>query len=203
MHYPKLRELKEAIISLVTPAYTTKFPKKPHIPAENFRGKPVIDDKNCVGCQACANVCPTHAITYTDDVENKKRTIIRDYGKCIFCGQCEAACITQKGVKLSNKIYDLSVFDRSVLIEKQEKELLICDSCNAIITTKEHFEYMHNKLGAKSYASILSLNLLNERLKLAPNEEVEVKVVDDLKRKDMFSILCPNCNRKIQLKNLS
>ena len=203
MRYPKLRELKEAVISLVTPAYTTKFPKKPHIPNENFRGKPVVDDKNCVGCQTCANVCPPRAITFTDDEKTKKRTIVRDFGNCIFCGQCEAYCITQKGVKLSNTIYDLAVFDRTNLVETQEKELLICDSCGAIITTKEHFLFMHSKLGAKSYSSILSLNLLNERLQLAQQKDVSVEIKDGLKRKDMFSILCPNCNRKVQIKNLN
>lgn len=203
MRYPKLRELKEAVISLVTPAYTTKFPKKQHVPYENFRGKPEVDDNYCVGCLTCVNVCPSNAITYTDDAEKKLRVIIRDYGKCIFCGQCEANCITNKGVKLSNKIYDLTVFDRNQLIEKQEKELLTCNHCNAIITTKEHFHHMHNKLGPKSYASIISLNILNERLRLAPEEEVTVDVRDDLKRKDMFNILCPNCNRKVQLKNLT
>ena len=48
MKYPKIRELKEAVISLFTPAYTSKFPAEPHIPFENFRGKPVVDnDKLC------------------------------------------------------------------------------------------------------------------------------------------------------------
>ncbi len=63
MKYPKIRELKEAVISLVTPAYTSKFPHKPHIPFENFRGKPEVDEANCVGCETCANVCPPNAIT--------------------------------------------------------------------------------------------------------------------------------------------
>ena len=32
MKYPKIRELREAVVSLVTPAYTSSFPKKPHEP---------------------------------------------------------------------------------------------------------------------------------------------------------------------------
>ena len=202
MKYPKIREIREALISLFTPAYTTKFPAKPHIPFENFRGKPVVDDKNCVGCETCANVCPPGAITFTDDKKKKIRTIVRNYGLCIFCGQCEEHCITMKGVKLSDKIFDLATFDTTSLIEKQEKELLICEYCNAVITTKQHIQYLHKKLGSLSYASILNLNMLNEKLKLAKNEDVSVKVVDNPKRKDMFNIICPNCLRKVFVKLL-
>jgi len=202
MQYPKIRELKEAIVSLFTPAYTTKFPKVPHTPEEGFRGKPVVDDANCVGCETCANVCPSHAITFRDDKKKKIRIIDRDYGKCIFCGQCEEHCITKKGVKLSNKIFDLATFDRTQLLEEQQKELLVCESCEAIITTKEHIHYLHNKLGAKAYSSILNLTMLNEKLKLSKPEDTAVPVRDELKRKDMFNIVCPNCLRKILVKSL-
>ncbi|MEZ4997102.1 MAG: 4Fe-4S binding protein [Bacteroidales bacterium] len=71
MKYPKLRELKEAVTSLVTPAYTSRFPVEEHVPFKDFRGKPVVDDNNCVGCETCANVCPPLAITFTDDKERK------------------------------------------------------------------------------------------------------------------------------------
>lgn len=200
MKYPKLRELKEAVRSLVTPAYTTKFPAKPHMPAENYRGKPVVDDKYCVGCETCANVCPSGVITFVDDREKKMRLIERNYGLCIFCGQCQEHCITGKGIRLSDKIYDMAVFSREELVEKQEKELLICESCGAIITTKEHVQFIHQKLGPKAFSSILNLNILNEKLRLAPEKDVRVEVKDDLKRKDMFNIICPNCLRKVLIK---
>ena len=202
MKYPKLREVTEAVISLLTPAYTTKFPKKPHTPFENYRGKPVVDDENCVGCETCANVCPPHAITFKDDKKKKLRIIERNYGLCIFCGQCQDHCITSKGVKLSDKIFDLATFDRSKIIEKQEKELLVCVSCSAVITTKEHMQYLHRKLGPIAYSSILNLNMLNEKLKLAKPEDTAVEVKDELKRKDVFNIICPNCLRKVLVKSL-
>jgi formate hydrogenlyase subunit 6/NADH:ubiquinone oxidoreductase subunit I len=202
MKYPKIRELKEAVISLVTPAYTSKFPFKPHVPFENFRGKPVVDNENCVGCETCANVCPPHAITNTDDIEKGIRIIKRDYGLCIFCGQCQEHCITQKGVKLSDKIFDLAVFDQNDNIEYQEKELLICESCHAVITTKEHLHFMHRKLGPKAFSSILNLNLLNQKLRLAEGQDVSIEIKDGLKRKDMFNVICPNCLRQILVKYL-
>jgi len=201
MRYPKLREVKEAVVSLLTPAFTTSFPYKEHIPAEKFRGKPVVDDKNCVGCETCANVCPPLAITISDNKKTGMRTITRDYGRCIFCGQCEAFCITEKGVKLSDKIYDMAIFNLQDSIEKQEKELLICQYCGDVITTKEHIQFMLNKLGPKGYSSTLSLNILNNNL-LPSTENTDIEINDDLKRKDMFNILCPNCQRIVQVKNL-
>ena len=197
MKYPKIRELKEAVISLVTPAYTTSFPHKPHTPFKNYRGKPEVDDQHCVGCETCANVCPSNAITIEDDRATGQRVITRNFGKCIFCGMCQQHCITGKGVVLSDQIFDLAVFDRGKVIEKQEKKLVICKNCQAIITTEEHIKYMHDKLGAKAFASTLNLNLLNEKLELANKEDTEVEIKDGLKRKDMFNIICPNCMRSV------
>jgi formate hydrogenlyase subunit 6/NADH:ubiquinone oxidoreductase subunit I len=201
MRYPKVRELKEAIISLFTPAYTTSFPFKEHVPADKFRGKPVVDDSNCIGCLSCANVCPSGAIIVSDDKDSASRTITRDFGKCIFCGQCEAFCMTGKGVRLSNTIYDMATLDQQSNIEKQEKELVVCMNCGDIITTREHVIYMFNKLGPRGYSSTLNLNLLNESLNISTGD-TSVGIRDELKRKDMFNILCPNCQRVIQVKNL-
>ncbi len=202
MRYPKLREIKEAVRSLFTKPYTTSFPQGKFTPFAGFRGKPVVDEDNCVGCETCANVCPPNAITFEDSKETAIRTTIRDYGQCIYCGQCEEHCITRKGVKLSDEIYDLSCFDIQEVIEKQERELIICANCEAIITTKDHMRYIHEKLGPLAYSSTLNLNILNERLKLAGTGDTSVEVVDELKRKDSFNILCPNCNRQVQVKNL-
>jgi formate hydrogenlyase subunit 6/NADH:ubiquinone oxidoreductase subunit I len=202
MKYPKVREIREALVSLVTPAYTSKFPEEPHTPFENFRGKPVVDDENCVGCETCANVCPPLAITFTDDAEKRVRIIRRDYGKCIFCGQCQEHCITGKGVKLSDKIYDIAVFDRDKNVEYQQKELLVCENCHAVITTREHIQFMHRKLGPKAFSSIINLNMLNEKLKLSGNQDIGLKISDGLRRKDMFNIICPNCLRKVLVKYL-
>ncbi len=204
MMYPKLRELKEAVNSLFSAPYTTKFPKEPHIPFEGFRGKPEVNNEKCVGCLTCSNVCPSYAIKVEDDNDKKIRTITRNYGKCIFCGQCQAYCITGEGVILSDKIYDLSTFDRNDAgtVETQEKELLICEHCGTVITTKEHIQFLHKKLGPRAFSSIINLNVLNEKLKLAEPEEIKTEITEGLRRKDTFNVLCPNCLHKVLVNNL-
>lgn len=204
MKYPKLREVKEAVTSLFTAPYTTKFPGEPHTPFEGFRGKPVVDNEKCVGCLTCSNVCPSYAIKVEDDKESGIRTIGRDYGKCIFCGQCEAYCITGQGVILSDTDYDMSTFDRKDenTVEKQEKELLMCENCGAVITTKEHLLFLYRKLGPKGYATINNLNAFSREMLLSKPEDVKTPIVDELQRKDTFNILCPNCLHKVLLKNI-
>ena len=96
----------------------------------------------------------------------------------------------------------MAVFDREKNIEYQEKELLICEHCHAVITTKEHLHFMHRKLGPRAFSSILNLNLLNQKLKLAEGQDINVKIKDGLKRKDMFNIICPNCLRLVLVKYL-
>lgn len=204
MKYPKLRELKEAIVSLFSRPYTTKFPFKPHKPFERFRGKPVVNDDICVGCEACKSVCPTGAITIIDDKERKIRIITRDYSICIFCGQCEANCITDpKAVKLSNEIFDLSVFDKNELIEKQEKELLVCEFCGAVLGAKKHLEYLYEKLGPYAFTQQMTIAKLSEELKILDKKVFSIPTTkDELKRRDFFTILCPNCKRRVLLKSL-
>ena len=96
----------------------------------------------------------------------------------------------------------MAVFDREKSVEYQEKELLICESCNAVITTKEHLLFMHRKLGPKAFSSIMNLNILNQKLRLEEGQDVSVGIKDQLQRKDMFNIVCPNCLRQIQIKYL-
>ncbi|HDD65060.1 MAG TPA: 4Fe-4S dicluster domain-containing protein, partial [Firmicutes bacterium] len=103
MKKPKLRELKEAITSLFSKPYTTKFPFEPHKPSKRFRGKPKFDEEKCVGCGACAQVCPSNAIEVKDIIEEKKRILIHHPDKCIYCGQCEINCITDGGIKLTDQ----------------------------------------------------------------------------------------------------
>lgn len=46
-----------------------------------------IDPAKCVGCTACARICPVHCIS-----GSPKQPHVIDQGRCIECGACSAAC---------------------------------------------------------------------------------------------------------------
>jgi Ni,Fe-hydrogenase III small subunit/NAD-dependent dihydropyrimidine dehydrogenase PreA subunit len=66
-----------------TIAYPAQVPALP----DRFRGLPVVDASKCPdGCRACAEACPTNAITVADGGPRL------DLGRCLFCTDCVEAC---------------------------------------------------------------------------------------------------------------
>ena len=53
---------------------------------QHASGKPLVNQRRCVGCRQCAKQCAQNAFVY----ENKKATI--DLTKCVGCARCIAAC---------------------------------------------------------------------------------------------------------------
>jgi Ni,Fe-hydrogenase III small subunit/ferredoxin len=59
-----------------------------------FLGMPRYDPQRCADdCQACADVCPTHAITTRANDGTGPRLEV-DYGRCVVCQLCTEACPT-------------------------------------------------------------------------------------------------------------
>ncbi len=198
MKLPKIRELIEAIKALIKGPYTTKFPKGSYRPHPNFRGQPKFDREKCVGCLACEEICPVEAIAHKDIIDGggkARRVMIHYTDTCIFCGQCEAACIAEhQGIKLSND-WELSFFDRkNESSETIEKELQLCEMCGTPIACKDHLNWIAEKLGELTYSSP---TLYLSRLKsLGIIDENIISSLKDEGRSDRVKILCARCRRK-------
>jgi Ni,Fe-hydrogenase III small subunit/Fe-S-cluster-containing hydrogenase component 2 len=60
---------------------------------QGFRGNPQVEQAKCVGCGACAHVCPADAIEIVGSgTERRVRFMHKD---CIFCGSCQDVCPTE------------------------------------------------------------------------------------------------------------
>jgi Ni,Fe-hydrogenase III small subunit/ferredoxin len=96
---------------------TMKYPDgPPPETSDRFRGRPIIDAAKCPdGCRACAEACPTAAITLTD----KARI---DLGRCLFCSDCADAC-PDDAIAYAND-YRLAVRQRQDLVIAQDQQEL-------------------------------------------------------------------------------
>jgi len=199
MKLPKIRELGEAIRALVRGPYTLPFPKKPSIPPETFRGVMKWDEDICVGCGACARICPTGAIEILDrpEADPPVREMIRRYGMCIFCGQCHALCTTEDGCNHTTE-YDLACLNREESLESISKELVLCEGCGAVVTTREHLKWVYEKLGPLAYT--------NPTLFLGEKEDSRTRIPPlerGVTRADRMKVLCPRCKREVVLSDRS
>ncbi len=199
MKYPKLRELREAVRALIKGPYTTGYPFREHIPAERFRGLPEFHEEDCVGCGACANVCPARAIDVKDEGAVRKLTYRWDV--CIFCGQCEANCITEKGIILSNKFDLASTDSRESARQEITKELVLCDDCGEAIAPRDQLLWVARKLGPLLYSNTSLLNVYFSAVPLTCGESLTSADLEDAGRAKRSEILCPACRRKAVFKS--
>lgn len=194
MKLPKLRELKEALKSVFSKPYTTKYPFGPAKIHPRFRGRPAPQD-SCVGCTGCASYCPAGAIEIADDIENKNRAVIWHYDICIMCGECERICTVGDGVKMVPE-FELAGFDRAALIDKSENELVLCDSCGEVIGTKAHILWMMSKTEEKQAASLPYVITKMRQIDMADDVDKEISLD---KRDDLFALTCPKCRHQVIL----
>ncbi len=198
MKWPKLRELREAIRSLLSPAYTSSFPFKPHEPFERFRGRPYFHEKECIGCGACTQVCPTKALRMEDTVANKKGTRVLSvrWDICIFCGNCQAHCPTLEGITLSRE-FAFSVTERpESLTQSIEKELLLCSCCSEPIVPVEQFRWVAKRLGPLAFSNASLVSALFSPLGPSSLAPASPRQEQQLYRADRLRILCPRCRRE-------
>jgi hydrogenase-4 component H len=201
LRLPKLRELKEAVTAVVSPRFTTRFPAEPCVVPKKYRGKPEFDLDTCIGCGACANVCPSIAcLTMADDLEADPpvRRLTLNYYACIFCGNCSEYCTTENGINLSNE-WDLAGMDRGAMTETHEFELQLCEKCGAVIGTKKHLVWLYEKLGPLAYTNPSLLIAKNGELTKQP-EDVQGRKDKSPQTSDFMRILCPKCKCELNIR---
>ena len=188
--------------AVFSPRFTTKFPAEPCVVPPKYRGKPEFDLDSCIGCCACVNVCPTQALTQEDNLEANSpiRKITLRYDSCIFCGNCQDNCTTEKGIKLSNQ-WDLATLDRNSTIETHDYELVLCEKCGATIGTKKHLIWLFERLGPLAYTNPALLLVKGSELN-APLERMEPGRQDESEPSvsDFMQILCPHCKYKLNIR---
>ena len=201
MRLPKIRELKEAVVAVFSPRFTTRFPKEPCVVPEKYRGKPEFDLDSCIGCGACVNVCPTSACLVQEDhldADPPVRGITLNYYTCIFCGNCEDFCTTGEGIKLSQE-WDLAGLDREAMTETHEFELQMCEKCGALIGTKKHLVWLYEKLGPLAYTNPSLLIAKSGDLLTSPEDIPEQKPAKEVGPGDFMRILCPKCKCELNI----
>jgi len=127
------------------------------------------------------------------------RRITHRYDTCIFCGNCQDNCITETGIKLSNK-WDLATLNREDTIETHEFELQMCEKCGAIVGTKKHLIWLYEKLGPLAYTNpSLLLAKSGQLIEKLPRLQQEPKPQRPIQPSDFMKILCPKCKCELNI----
>lgn len=115
----------------VTLAYPFVQDNKGHLGGSAFRGRPAIDGEKCLGCGACAQVCPPRLISVTD--QKGERLLELDYARCTYCGRCQDVCPTWAAY-LSQE-FELATNSKEDMKIRVSLRLAECEICGAAFTT--------------------------------------------------------------------
>lgn len=189
------RILRQAIMAALSPAYTTRFPAEPFEPQPAFRGRPRYHAEDCIGCGACAQVCPSKCIEVVDDTAASPpvRTLVQHFDACIMCGQCARYCPTGAGIQMSND-WDTAGFLPQDFEERVEKELVLCEVCGDVVAPADQLRWLAGQLGPVAFANpTLSMHAGIELGVVQPGVR---NPAGEFLRQDRMAITCPKCRRQ-------
>jgi hydrogenase-4 component H len=133
--------LKEVMICLRAGRVTLPYPLKPMKAPPRFRGRPSIDGSKCIGCGACAEVCPPRLIKVTD--RGATRSISMDYSRCTYCARCQEICPVESA-RCTDDFEDATA-SRSDLVVSVELEMVPCRDCGRPYITKRMLAKMSDE----------------------------------------------------------
>jgi Ni,Fe-hydrogenase III small subunit/ferredoxin len=106
------------LFGLLKGSATTAWPTGAGDGQEGLLGMPRFAPERCAeGCEECAAICPTGAISANRDRSGGERLAV-DYGRCVVCQLCVEAC--PEGVATSSHDWAFGTRDRSDLLLDHE-----------------------------------------------------------------------------------
>lgn len=105
--------------TISTRTVTANYPAEPAKTSACFRGRPSFDFDKWKDARPAADVCPTGAISSSDQGDSRK--VIVDYGLCVFCGLCAEAS-SEQAVRITQE-FELATPDRRNLFLTAEYTL--------------------------------------------------------------------------------
>jgi hydrogenase-4 component H len=125
----KFKELK---LCLKAGRVTLPYPFIRSEPMAGFRGRPVLNGDLCLGCGACAAVCPPRTIFVID--EEDTRSIQVDYARCTYCARCEEVCPVGS-ITLNNE-FELATTNKNDLKLTATLAMAKCNICGKPFMTQ-------------------------------------------------------------------
>ncbi len=111
MHCLIIKAIAKSMREMTKKPFTLKYPEEREMVADNYRGVHKLDIETCIGCGACARICPNQTITMLEPSSKigKKLPSI-NLERCLFCGLCEEVCPTKCLILTKN--YDFERMDK-------------------------------------------------------------------------------------------
>ncbi|SFN35662.1 formate hydrogenlyase subunit 6 [Candidatus Pantoea varia] len=141
---------------LNTGTATLGYPFKPLDLAPNFRGKPHYIAQQCIACGACANACPSNALTMTTSEDTKTIRWQLFLGRCIFCARCEEVCPTA-AITLSQE-FELAVWCKEDLYETADFPVCHCRECGKPYAVQKEIDFALSLLQENAALSDLQIS---------------------------------------------
>ncbi len=127
-----LSKIREVMICLGAGQVTLPYPVAAAEPVpERFRGRPLFNAAQCIGCAGCANNCPAREILVFDVCQEVR--IMKYLGRrCTYCGRCADLC-PEKAITMSRE-FETATQTIPDLQQNLELFMSTCQRCGRCFT---------------------------------------------------------------------